>query len=404
MRKLNLILYCFFILFSLGFNADKKEFRIIKENGIPVAINPDHPVPTKNSPKDIVFKEELILGSTGGDPKTTFGEFISYTVDDQENVYILDWRAKTVRKFGPRGDYLLSFGKAGQGPGEFSYPEEIRFLPAGHLIIFEGESQKFSVFNLNGDFVKSGRFFNLMYPTYFGLSNGNFIATQVKYDKQKTGITTGLFNGKSELLAVLHQKENKLPQPWPRNDPDARARRLAESMSRTAFKRTAVVALDAKEAIYFAFSDKYEIKVYSSEAKLKRIIRSALPLRPVTKRDQEDFLNIWVPRDISTWSTMNEKMKNKIKNLIQFPATKPAFLEIIPMNNGSIMVLRDGNFGHNALINIFDSQGRFIIEKDLPFPIRNGLSKGNKLYTIFEDKDGYKFVKRYRLQFLKDIQ
>lgn len=404
MRKLNLILYCFLILFSLGFHADKKEFRIIKENGIHVAVNPDYPVPTKNDPSDIVFKEELILGSTEGDPNTTFGEFISYTVDDQENIYVLDWRAKTIRKFGSRGDYLLSFGKAGQGPGEFSYPEEIRLLPNGHLIIFEGESQKFSTFNLKGDFVKSGRFYKLMYSPYFGLSNGNFIATHVQYDQQKTVVTSGLFNDKSELLTVLHQRETKLPQPWPRDDPDARAKRLAESMSRTAFKKTSVVALDAKETIYFAFSDKYEIKVYSTEAKLKRMVRTALPLRPVTKRDQEDFLNIWVPRDISTWSTMNEKMKKKIKNLIQFAATKPAFLEIIPMDNDFIMVLRDGKLGQNALINIFDSQGRFVIEKNLPFPIRNGLSKGDKLYTIFEDKDGYQFVKRYSFRFKNDTQ
>jgi len=402
MRKLNLFLCCFLILFSLGFSADKKEFRIIKENGIAVAVNPDFPVPAKNGPKDIVFEEELILGSTEGDPNTTFGEFISYTVDDQENIYILDWRAKTVRKFGPKGDYLLSFGKAGQGPGEFSDPQEIRFLPDEHLIVFEGESQKFSVFNLKGDFVKSGRFFKLMYSPYFGLSNGNFITTHVQYDQQKTVVTTGLFNGRSELLSVLHQREAKLPQPWPRNDPDARAKRLAETMSRTAFKREAVIALDGKEAIYFAFSDKYEIKVHSSEAKLKRTIRTALPFRPVTKRDQEDFLNIWVPRDISTWGTMNEKMKKKIKNLIRFEATKPAFLEIIPMDNDFIMVLRDGTLGQNALVNIFDSQGRFIIEKNLSFPIQNGLSKGDKLYTIFEDKNGYKFVKRYRFRFIND--
>lgn len=110
------------------------------------------------------------------------------------------------------------------------------------------------------------------------------------------------------------------------------------------------------------------------------------------------------PKDISTWSTMSEKMKKKIKNLIRFAATKPAFLEIIPMDNGSIMVLRDGKFRHNALINIFDSQGRFIIEKELPIPIQNGLSRGDKLYTIFEDKDGYQFVKRYRLRFINDIQ
>ena len=160
------------------------------------------------------------------------------------------------------------------------------------------------------------------------------------------------------------------------------------------------MALDRKETVYFAFSDNYEIKIFSSSGKLERKIRSALPFRPVAKKDKENFLEIWVPKDISTWGSMDEGLKKKIKNLIRFPWNKPAFLEILPMDNGHILVLRDGYFGENALVDVFDPQGRFIIEKQLSFPIQNGISRGEKLYTIVEDEYGYQFIKRYDVRFV----
>jgi hypothetical protein len=399
-KKHNVVFCCLLFFIYFGFGMETEEFQIVIENGVPVALNPEHPVPAETGPRDIVFKEELTLGSTGGDPLTMFGELISYTADDEGNIYILDWRAKIVKKFDPDGNHMLTFGGAGQGPGEFSSPVQIRLLPEGHLIVFEGESQKFSVFKCNGEYVKSGRFLKLMYSPYLGFLNGNFIATHVRYEPQKTMIVTGLFNGESELLITLNQKESQPLQPWPRDDSDARAKRFAEIMSQTAFKATEVIALDRKETICFSFTDKYEIKVLSPTGKLERIIRTALPFRPVTRKDQKNFLDIWVPKDISTWSTMNEGMKRKIISLIRFPDKKPAFLEIIPMDNDFLLVLRDGRFGQEALVDIYDSEGRFIIEKELSFPIKDGLMRRDKLYTIFEDEDGFQFVKRHRFRFV----
>jgi hypothetical protein len=399
-NKYNVFLPCLLFLIGFGFSMETEEFQIVVENGIPVALNPEHPVPAENSPRDIVFEEELTLGSTGDNPQTIFGELIGYTADDDGNIYILDWRAKIVKKFDPNGNHILTFGGAGQGPGEFSSPEEIRSLPEDHLIVFEGESQKFSVFKCSGEYVKSGRFFKLMSSPYLGFSNGNFIATHVLYEPQRTAITTGLYSIDSELLTTLNQKESPPLQSWPRDDSDARVKRFAEIMSQTAFKPTEVIALDWKEAIYFSFTDKYEIEVLSSTGKLERIIRTALPFRPVTRKDQENFLNIWVPKDISTWSSMNEGMKRKIISLIRFPDKKPAFLEILPMDNDFLLVLRDGRYGQEALVDIYDSEGRFIIEKELSFPIKDGLMRRDKLYTIFEDEDGFQFVKRYRFRFV----
>jgi hypothetical protein len=399
-KKRHLFLSCFLCFICFGFSEQTEDFQISLENGVPVALNPDHPVPTENSAWDIVFEEELILGSTGGDPQTQFGELISYTADDEGNIYVLDWRAKTVKKFNLQGNHILTFGREGQGPGEFSYPVEIRLLPGGHLIVFEGEAQKFSVFDQKGNFIKSGRFSKLMSPPFFGFSNGNFIATHVRYEQDRTLIITGLFNDESELLITLKQTQSQPLQPWPRDDPDARVKRFAEIMSRTAFDATEAIALDRKEVVYYSFTDKFEIKVLSPTGTLERIIRTALPFRPVTKNDRKNFLDIWVPKDISSWSTMDEATKKKIIGLIRFPEKKPALLEIIPMDNDFLLVLRGGLYGENALIDVFDTEGRFIIEKELSFPVKNGLSRGEKLYTLYEDEEGFQFVKRYSFRFV----
>lgn len=404
MKKGTQILILTFVLFSFGFRAggDSDEFKIVKEDGTLVALNPDHPVPVKNSPRDIIFTEELIIGEIAGDPHYIFSEFIRYTVDDSGNIYVLDWRGKTVRKFDSNGRYQLSIGREGQGPGEFSFPEEIRFLPNEHLLIFEGETQKFSYFDLEGKFLVSERFFKLMTSPYFGFTNGNFIATNTQRDSKKTVIIIGLFNEKSELLVSLYQKEAEPYRPWPSQDNvEARARRLAEVWSKIAFRPETVIALNEKEEIYFAFADKYEIKIYSAEAKLKKIIKTGLPLLSVKKKDRQGYLNYWLPRDISGWNSMSKQMQNKIKSLIRFPDKKPAFLSIIPMDNDYLMVVRDGSFKQNSLIDIFDSSGRFIIEKELNFHIKNGLCKGGKLYSIYEDEDGNQFVKRYSYTLLK---
>lgn len=378
MKKRNFLSLVFLVLlYTLPTHTrSEEEFRVITEEGVPVAVNPGHPVPAKGGYQDIQFQEELTLGAYEGDPEYVFGDLIHFAVDDSGNIYVLDRRSQTVRKFKPSGAFELQLGKPGQGPGEFNFPEQIRILADGNLIIFDGEGQKFSVFRSDGSFVKSKKFLKLMFLPYLGFSSGNFIATHTQYETEKITATTGVFDPNSELVAPLHQLESKLnaARPSP-GDQDARAIRLAETLSRAAFRKAPVIALNRDEDIFFGFSDKYEIKIYSAKVKLKRSIRTALPLLPVTKEDRQDYLNIWVPKDLTTWSTMGDEMRKKITSLIRFPEEKPAFLEIIPMDDDFLMALRAGEFNRKALIDIFDPQGRFIIEKVLPFSLKNGICR-----------------------------
>lgn len=373
-----------------------QEFRLLTENGIPVASNPSHPVPVQDGPQDISFKQEFCLGAVEGDSRYVFGPVIRFAVDDEGCIYVLDWRAKEVRKFDAKGRYLLSFGREGQGPGEFSSPEEIRFLASGQILVFEGESQRFSRFTKSGQLVTSGRFQNLMYSPYFGLSNGSIIATHVLRDSDKTLLTTGLYDDKGELMASLSQTESQPELPWPdRDDLDGRARRLAETFSRAAFRRTVVMALNEREEILFAVTDKYEIKIFTPQAKLKKIIRTELPFLPVRKEDRELFLEVILPKELSTWQRLGRPFQDKIKGLIRFPEKKPAFLSVIPMDDDFLMIVRDCPALGSALIDLFDSSGRFIIEKRLDFGISQGICKGGKLYTLSEDGSGNLSIKSY---------
>jgi hypothetical protein len=394
-----LVLALFSAIFPNGQTGGK--FKIIEENGIILAINPDHPVPTEDNPKDIVFTEEFRIGASEGDPNYIFGEFIRFAVDDDGNVYALDWRAKTIKKYDSSGKFLLSFGGPGQGPGEFSFPEEIGYLPDGHLMVFEAESQKYTCFTKDGNVARTGRFHELMYPPYFGFTNRNYIAMNVLRNPDKTIYTFGIFNEKAELIKPLYQLERESDLPRPRgNDPDSRARRFADTFNRIVFKPSAVLALDNREFIYFAYSDKYEIKVFQPDGQLKKIIKTALPFLPLEAKDRHAFLNYHLPRDISTWNTMDKTLQNKIKNMIKFPDKKPALLSLIPMDNDYLMVVREGNYRKNALIDIFDPSGRFIIEKKLPFCIKKGICKGGRLYTIYEDDDGNQYIKCYGYKLL----
>ncbi len=396
MKNLWLLFLVALLCVALNIAHPEQEFKVITEESVPVAVNPAHTVPAADSPRDIQFEEELLLGAAEGNPRYIFGDFVRFAVDAEGNMYVLDQGSRSIRKFSASGEFLLQFGRPGQGPGEFQLPDEIRLLFNGNLVIFDGEGQRFSVFRGDGSHVETRRFLKLMFPPYLGFSSGNFVASHILYGTETMTATTGIYDANCELTAALHRTENKLPatQSSP-DDQDARAKRLADVFSRAAFRKAPVIALNRDENIFFGFSDTYEIRILTAKAELKRIIRTALPLLSVIPEDRRDYIDIWVPKDLSTWSSMSDQMKKKITSQIKFPDKKPAFLEIIPMDGNFLLVLRDGWFNQNALVDIFDPQGRFIIEKKLPFPIKAGVCRGGKLYTIFEDENGNQFVKRY---------
>lgn len=77
---------------------------------------------------------------------------LSLAKDDTGDILVLDFKAKTVFEFAPDGRFIRRFGRAGQGPGEFSSP--IRVVCSG-TSRYVKDSRRIHVFDRTGQYERS---------------------------------------------------------------------------------------------------------------------------------------------------------------------------------------------------------------------------------------------------------
>jgi hypothetical protein len=75
-------------------------------------------------------------------------------VDNEGNVYVLDSGNHRIQKFDPEGHFLASFGRQGQGPGEFQYPQSIDIDARGNIYVADSGNQKIHILEPDGTFDK----------------------------------------------------------------------------------------------------------------------------------------------------------------------------------------------------------------------------------------------------------
>jgi len=143
--------------------------------------------------------------------------------------------------------------------------------------------------------------------------------------------------------------------------------------------------------IYYGFSDKYVIDVYSAKGKKIRTISRDCEPPKIEKKDENDFFeNEW--DNYSRY--LPETVRDQVKRLIRFPKNKPFFKRLVPMENGWLMVVVDHERNGYALFDLFDKEGLFLGRTRAAVPIANLFFKNEKAYAV-KDEDGYQFVKRY---------
>lgn len=90
---------------------------------------------------------EVSIGELDGPEEYLFGRIGSLAVDGDRNVYVFDTQANHVRVFDPAGAYLATFGREGEGPGEFARAETIAVLPDGRLVVRDPGNMRVQVFD-----------------------------------------------------------------------------------------------------------------------------------------------------------------------------------------------------------------------------------------------------------------
>jgi len=380
---------------------------IQKSDDVVVFSNPEMPI-TKNGLKmRIVFKEDLSIGSAEGDENYMFGESVAFNTDEDGNFYVTDSDTHRILKYNSEGKYLLSFGREGQGPGEFQSLSVTRFDKDNNLYITDLRNNRISFFDKNGKFIKQIRMSERLEEDVFINSKGFLVAKKPGMSQegstQKTTSILGLFDKKFKNLVEFYKDEIEMPLPTGR-DVSSLGKFLANGLSIMAFRPQIIYTLANNDFIYFGYPDKYEINICSPEGKLiRKITRDYKPIQ-IDQKDKESFVKV-AGESLSSPIFADDIMEIALKK-IKYRKYKPAYLGFALMENGWLAVVVDTRENEYMLFDIFNKEGKYIANYKTTVPALpiGGLFsefqfffKNGKAYAV-EEEDGYKFVKRYNFE------
>jgi len=400
MRSKTLFIHAvtFFSLLIL-FNAcgEKKALgrvTIEEENGVTVVKNSSEP---SNPELQIVFEEELTIGVEEGDENYMFGNQVFVNSDDEGNIYVTDGDRRTVRKYDSDGNFLQSIGRSGQGPGELQDMSEVRFTSDGNIYLNDAKTQRLSFFSKEGSYLKGIKFPKLFERVTIN-SKGFLVARSVDNVELGKGkkwdyfyaLFDENFSSRAEFLRLPQEVDGK------GKEADTIAQVLANSLSERAFQPYVNYVLDKNDLIYFGYPENYEIKVYSSAGKLRKIIQRDYEPVEISKRHKEYFKNSQSELFMSKIPANEEE---RVFELVEYPKYMPAYERFILMENGWIFVVVDSVRDGSALVDIFNQDGEYLAQFETDVPT-DWLSFNNgKAYAVAMIDD-YKFIKRYNFEIL----
>jgi hypothetical protein len=98
----------------------------------------------------------MTLGTAGvaGDGEDTFDGPADVAVAPNGDIFVVDGHGNNrVVKFNKDGEFLMSWGEAGTGPGQFNEPHSMAFDSQGRLFVGDRVNERIQVFDQNGRYL-----------------------------------------------------------------------------------------------------------------------------------------------------------------------------------------------------------------------------------------------------------
>jgi len=149
--------------------------------------------------KSLIIREELSLCEDTKNEQALLGKIAYVNVDADGNIFITDWDQRRILIFDSNGRYIRSFGRRGQGPGEFLNVSRVQFDENERPYVVDILQRRITYFDKDGRILKErkivGNFLDLYvtsplsfvgvqrnrpssnlprYPLLYGFFNVNF--------------------------------------------------------------------------------------------------------------------------------------------------------------------------------------------------------------------------------------
>ena len=365
--KKYLFLFLLFAVFSACSSNNGNVERLF-EDGIKITVNNIEPYAlqgeTQNLTLEIVFSIDLEIDSI---LDTGLTDIETFDVDEEENIFIIQWQSKEnyIYKFDKNGNFINSFCRRGQGPGELEWGGMVLITQDNEVIAKDPSKPKFLVFDIDGNFLREKR---LPKPISIRpLSNNKYLISwqdqTSEYYLNHVGICDQDFKEITELSSF--KWNNPMYGKFEVNCP-----RLNHTFSQNR------IFVSPPERVY-------EIHVYDHDANL---------LEKIRKR----YDPVVIPEEYKIEFYKRYPKGNPYRNNLYFTKFWPPIRSLYSDDEGRLYVMtyEEGLDPEEYIFDIFNSDGVFIETMSINNLIQNRPSylkiKNNQVYFIREKKSGFK--------------
>ena len=223
MKKLLMILpLALTLCFMVGCRGKKANVEKFMEDGVEVVLN----FSLSENKSEYPVLSPILSIDTEDDELAEYGlsDIWGFDVNSSGGIFIFNHplsQEGLILKFDGTGDFIKSFGRKGQGPGEIQLPlyQKINLINEVSVLDFGG--QKLIVFDEFGDIVREIkpeiRIFDrgILLP----LTNGNYLYRNLEMDESRKSISLVLFliDSKFEENTIQHYLKEKEGWKSPKN-------------------------------------------------------------------------------------------------------------------------------------------------------------------------------------------
>ena len=372
MKKVFSVSLMFLLIFFISIQVYADKIKIKTVDGVEVVENPKDPVPPKGTMSKIILTQEISIGE-GEYDEDMFAELTSVDVDSDGNIYILDREDKKVKIFDNAGKFVKKFGRDGQGPGEMNVPITIQVTPDNELVVSDALNQRLMYFTLEGEFIRemstaAKKALGFTLPIVD--SQGDIVGQQIVLSEEKVMREVRKYDSELNTLFTITSIDNT---------------NLVQGKINP-FQVVIFYQLGKDNTICYSNPETYEIRVLNSEGKLVRRIMKDYDFVKVTEEDKKDF-----------FERLGE-VPDPVKDRIEFPKEFPPYVNFTLDEEWRLFVrtYEKGKEDREFFFDVFDIEGRYIAK--FPFKGEPRVWKGQKLYAIEEDDDGYQMLRIYSVR------
>jgi hypothetical protein len=321
--------------------------------------------------KDMEFIEDLSIGVEEGEVNYMFSNPVDVDSDSKGNIYVLEYRDCLVNKYDSQGQFMMKFGRKGQGPGEFSNPYSMIITTQDEIYVGDYMQRKIAAFDSGGAYQKT---MEVEFLYYFSITQDKEIIVGHRvYNEEGMGsFNVGKYGAqKNEIIDFYRQKTY-----WPTRIMD----------NEFVYELPYFVRWDinSNDQIYIASGVAYEISVLTPKGNILFKFTKDFDPTPVTG---EEFKKI---KEISDKLTQGGG-PNPFMAKPVYPAFR--FISIDEQNRVWIEQYQPNwreRTRKETVYDVFSADGIFLFTTKIPGHIFRRLTfKNGYIYALKKDESGY---------------